>query len=895
LTTGDDINLSGLNNTLNATFNTFLPFFLNPDLVTNLTIDGVQTWNLSNASTTGGSVTLVGNITSPTTLNYTGSLGDMQIGSALPGQAVTVAANSPLLQTINVSDDAFLYGYQYLAISFKGSDFGTSDAILINAAGVGNGTPGQNSMGWTDFGVIAGPTTGTTGYADWTVYSSGGVSNNIALGAESATNAASLKIFDDDATGTATYLSATFTDGSGPGNWANLTTLDASGTSGQLTVTGGELSYGLLASNTTALVTVYGGSGADVFDLTASTWASVSGVTINGNNNTNTPNTTGANFFLNSDDALGYDAASGAGTGTVVELNCTEIGTISLVASNAFAEWTNVPTLYDVAVGSGLGTVSGLINMADFPGTGIVTLANTHSGNYVDAGDISVTNAPDAFIFNFQDVQTAGDFSIAGVGGVGDTATVNYGTGYLSTDPVGDTGGSAESFITTGIDGLTVNVWGASGLTTSFNAVYLGDIVDVGNNGNNVDTGTTLTVDSNVGLGLAYDDTGHFAHLSVTTLALFGGVETTEVLPPFSSTWSETGTLNLTGTGEIWLGVTNATTITESGGGILNMEAPDDAIDYGTNAGTSSANITGDFVTADAKGSILQGTMDGLVVGPFTVAAAVGNDTLADTTSGDAFFFGDGGQDTINLGGSGATAANVIYFGEYYLNGLQENLSIEAGGAADLGFWGATHNGESISGIFSAADNGGTSADITNINGFTVGDDYLVFNVDAWNGGLAPTFGGLVNGVTLTTIADTSATGSTLFLGTPGITLGTGGGATATGHVDLILDGINDATFANAAALAAAINTTGVGNFILGAALSHGHQVDLLVAYYTGTEVNIADVEIQNTNSTGTITDTGATGVHVYASDMVSLVGVTSLSSLGTTANAAHIAFDHIF
>jgi hypothetical protein len=33
---------------------------------------------------------------------------------------------------------------------------------------------------------------------------------------------------------------------------------------------------------------------------------------------------------------------------------------------------------------------------------------------------------------------------------------------------------------------------------------------------------------------------------------------------------------------------------------------------------------------------------------------------------------------------------------------------------------------------------------------------------------------------------------------------------------------------------------------------------------------------------------------HVYASDMISLVGVSSLTSLGTTANAAHIVFDHI-
>ena len=462
LTTGDDINLSGVNNTLDATFNTeFFPLIT--DLVTNLTIEGVANWNLSNTSPLGELVTLVGGtITSPTTLNYSNSLGDMQIGSSLGTQAVGLSPNVPLLNTIEVTNDAFLYGYQYLAISMKATDFTGSDSLAVFANGVGNGTPGQNNSGdWTDFGIIAGPTTGTVGYLNWTVNSGGGVSNNIELGAESATNATTLTINDDHATGTATYLAAATTDGSGPGNWANLTFIDASGTAGQLTVTGGELSNGLLASNTTAITTVYGGAGADVFDLTACTTAwNVSGVTINGNAATNVANTTSANFFLNPDDASGYDSASGAGTGTVVELNCDTINSISAVAANAFAEWTNVPTLYDVATGGGLGTVSGLINMADFPGTDIVTLANTHSGNYVYAGDISVTNAPDFLTFNFQDVQTADNFQIAGVSGVGDYAYINYGTGYLSTDPVD----GAYTFVSTGIDNLYVTVWGASGL-----------------------------------------------------------------------------------------------------------------------------------------------------------------------------------------------------------------------------------------------------------------------------------------------------------------------------------------------------------------------------------------------------------------------------------------------
>lgn len=59
LTSGDSVTEMSPGGTLNATFNTFLPFF-GTDLVTNLTLNGISTFNLSNVSSTGGLVTLVG-------------------------------------------------------------------------------------------------------------------------------------------------------------------------------------------------------------------------------------------------------------------------------------------------------------------------------------------------------------------------------------------------------------------------------------------------------------------------------------------------------------------------------------------------------------------------------------------------------------------------------------------------------------------------------------------------------------------------------------------------------------------------------------------------------------------------------------------------------------------
>ena len=400
-----------------------------------------------------------------------------------------------------------------------------------------------------------------------------------------------------------------------------------------------------------------------------------------------------------------------------MELSSSEINAISAlpttVANGAFAEWLGVMTLYDVAA-----TVSGTINMLAFPLTDIVTIANAHSGNYTDAGAISVTNAPGNFIFNFQDVQVADDFSIIGIGGLGDTATINYGTGYLSTDPVGAAG---LTFTSQGIDNLDVNVFGASGFATTQNDVYLGGIVAVATAG-----GTeTLTITSNVGLDLA--DTGSGEVPGHDTLTLFGG--TFSVLP-LPAHWSATGTLVLDGSAEYWLGVTNASTITDNSSAALNMNGPDDDILYGALAGTASASMTGDVVTADGSGSMLQGSTGTLAKDAqgLNWTGLTGSDSLTDTAGG-SFFYGDGGPDSITMGDGG----NTVYFGTTYF-GIQHGQSItdivSGNEVAQIGFWGNT--------TAPAAITKSTSADVTDISGFTVSGashDVLDFNVQAWAGG----------------------------------------------------------------------------------------------------------------------------------------------------------------
>ena len=861
LTNLDKIVDSGPNNVLTAGFEGSF------SAANGVTIQGVQTWNIENIGT-HGVVTIAGAISGLTSLTYNDNFGNnsLEIGTNLsPIQLPTgVPASGFNLTVENALGSA--KNHAEVDLKFATTALSGTDTINVTANVVGNSK--DNDLD-DAFGIAAGaPAHGAVaavGFATWNVLSEGvGVSsvNDIALGGDGSKTATTLNVTDD---GSTTIIYATKgSDSGGAADWADLKVINAAaldgnlGTTGQLTITGGETTAdsngaGLLADNHTALTSVTGGTGADVFDLSASTWSKTTTVAIDNVSINGGANTTGQNSLFDANAVAGSDS----GIGTVVELSQTEVTTISDAyagTTGAFAEWMGVTNLL-IVTNDTKDAIA--INMDDFPGTNIVTLANGHSGNWVpEVGNIAITNAADGFTFNFQDVQAAGNFSIVGIGGSGSTATINYGTGYLDTDPVGTTGAGAQTFVSTGIDNVDANLFGASGLTASENTVYAGGIVAVGVNGG---TGETLTVDSNVGLALAYD--GH-SILSDTTLALFGGVETTTVTPPFITTWSETGTLDLKGTAEYWLGVTNASTIDDSvKTAPLNMEAPGDAIDYGQSGVT---------VTADGADSILQGNLD--IHG--IISVDVGNDTLTDTAGG-VTFYGNGDADTITMG-DGVTNANDVVFGEFDLNGTALRLDVETFGVTTPGFWGAP------SGTFGNQGTS-TSVDLTTITGFTVGSDNLTFNVSAWVGvHLVDGASALANHA----ITDANASGSTVFLGTAGLTLGVGSAATTTGHVDLILDGINAQNFANAAALAASIGTTGVGNFILGHAPTGG-GVDLLVAYNTGTAVNIADVHIS-----GTSTNTGADTV--TASDMVSLVGVTSLASLGTTANATHIVFDHV-
>ena len=831
LTAGDVINLSGTGNILNATFD-------GSSILTSVTIEGAQSWNITQAALGFTEVAIEGtsgSLNGLTSLTYSGNgftPSELTIGSPVAGTGIASAANGFNLTVSN--DPGGTVAVFFASSSFVGGD-------QINATANAGGFPITIKSG----------SGGAAGFATWNVTSNGanGGTNSIALGALGSKDATTLNVFDDG-TGTTVITAA-----GDPADWANLTTINALGSGGTLTITGGELASGdgLLKDDTAALTLVEGGSGADTFDLSSytGTTAQVAGLSIFG----------------------------GGNVGTTVELSNTEINTISTVAANAFEAWNGVPILADVGVGGG-SAVGGAFNMADFPGTLTVTLLSDHSATSGEnqTTNIAVTNAPDGLNFDFNSTdQNAHNFSVVGsdtAGGAANVVNVNYVSYPSAIDSEGTF--SAQNF-----DFVNIDLTGPVTYPTLID-FYFSGLEAIAN----ADAPETLTINASL-----THAGGELVLIGNVTSQVLGGNDITLlggpiVVNPPNTTFTDTGTLDITGSDAVVIGVTNASTIHSTSTSALLMSAPDDVNSGG---GIQWTAQTHDTVSSTSTGSWLQGTLIG--TGPADLTPGSGTDVLTDTAGGSQFF-GDGGADSIKIGGGG----NNVFFGEYVLNinggppplvQDSDQQQVEAGGDANLGFWGATSNGQAIWGasgdIFGTASVGGNSTDVTTITGFTVSGathDAVTFDVLAWNSG-GHFGGGLDDANSLGTIGATS-TATAFNVGIAGEHIDT--------SADVVLNSI-PSSYTDAAALATALSTETVGNFNLGTALPHGDIIDILVAYNTGTGVNIADVELQNTNVGGSLTDTAASGMAVHATDLVSITGI-ALTQLGL--NLGDIQFTHV-
>jgi hypothetical protein len=301
-----------------------------------LNIVNIPVWNIQNIDSHYGTVTLTGdgpsgpsNIDGLTTLNYNANSG---------GDSLLIGDNSEPVQTgnggsadgfqINVSN-ALGNGHNGVDVDIWAGDFAKGDTIDVTAAAVGGFTETNGSYNvpdpitgtiddvdsynpnWVGYGrqayaisagASAGPD-GPVGFTNWVVSSTDataiGSLNIIALGGEGSTSATSLTLTDD---GSNTILYATSQSDSLLSDWENLTTINLSGTSGFVTLTGAEATAaeggssgfashgfgGLLTDvglGSTGL-TITGGSGNSFYDLSSMTLAAAHASSIDGGHST---------------------------------------------------------------------------------------------------------------------------------------------------------------------------------------------------------------------------------------------------------------------------------------------------------------------------------------------------------------------------------------------------------------------------------------------------------------------------------------------------------------------------------------------------------------------------------------------------------------------------------
>jgi hypothetical protein len=236
--------------------------FFNGDATANgVNIDGIPTWNITAAGAGTVSInTAPGLIRGLTNLNFngTGGTSSLNIGSVVPAVGSTFNGF-----TLNVAGVGGAAG-NHVDLAMAASGFSGTDTITVTALDVGtNGTP---------YGIAAGSP--TKGFQTWVVNSdtSIGGTNNIALGGDGSTTAKFLTVTDNNAVvaGTNTTLWATTASGSSAANFASVTNIDLTGTSGFVRLTGAENDgAGFLSANNNAIHQILGGTGNSLYDLTS--------------------------------------------------------------------------------------------------------------------------------------------------------------------------------------------------------------------------------------------------------------------------------------------------------------------------------------------------------------------------------------------------------------------------------------------------------------------------------------------------------------------------------------------------------------------------------------------------------------------------------------------------
>ncbi len=857
LNTGDNLQDSHKDGTLNYTA-IANGVAANPPFALGVTLNGIATANISNqaAAIVAG---FQGNVTGLTTVNDNASVFGVQLGGL--GQGLNTA-----LTNVNISGYG---GPNSNAVPVFNGIIATAAGSLTNTINIRiTGRLGATATGGADalqFAADSGPGTAADpnlSYGTWAITTANNVDLQLQQGGVGAATALTLSGAGNIAVGQDAI-----------GNWQNLKTIDASGETGTVVVTGATSGVASQAFATTGNPGWLFGSNAGllddtgtggVFDLTSFKLGS------------------GTTFLDVSSASVAQVAALTTTPGTHVALNN------EIIVNDTVATTTSATTFGNIAGFEILGVAGagGIINDAHLAGAGIDEILYQTAAS----GALTITNQTSALTVNTEDNGLG--FAIKSTGaGLTDSFTLDLGNPLHNTAVPGSGAGSVGALTLTADSIVNINALGhtAGGavITDTLGFVSLTPSL-IGNEQVTISGTTNLTI-------------GVFGAGGIQDVNAGGALITNNMI----ITDTDTGVVTLHASGGALFFAVPGDTATGSGpGGTLLTNSDNAAEINATNSGGiilqgGDANYTTSLTVAGSVGDIFLGsTTAGDVFG-----GSIGNDTftLNQGTAAETIYT-SGGADTINLF-AGHTAGDVIGFYAGFETALpapgilpggvetpRANSITDSYDAPQLGWWGqatgATATGYSAGGANYAGliGNGtGTSADATVVNNYNPGVDLLVFAASSgvtpfygpvWNSdganGLGGTALGLVDGAFASFAGHVAATVQQVTTG------GTVNAATdfieLTGHE---FGSVNDV---------ATQLENGTYNLSFSGTLASNNSAHLLLAWedFSG-ETHISDLAIA---ATAGATKT-STGTSIHVSDIVEL---PATSLIGLTPAQVHFA-----
>ena len=605
-------------------------------------------------------------------------------------------------------------------------------------------------------------------------------------------------------------------------------------------------------------------------------------------------------FNLTSVLPLPFLDVSGMTAAQLANLSMTPGGTLNpgnIIVSDAVATTTSATTFANIRGFSTLGIggaaaddgAGGIVDMANLPATinTILALTPAQLGAAITIND--QVNALTVALWD--NTTTANTLKVGAVGpapGLADSLTVNIGNGWNAN---GDVIGAITAF---GDELFTLTALGAATKTAgSLDSTGLVTLTPTltGNEQVTIDGHADIFVGGSAvePAGAIVDITGDVLqvnNLAITIIntratALQGDV-TAGTLLNFITDAGDNGGVFAPSIGYS----TNAMTIDASASGGLIMLGGD----ANFVPGASVALSTGDtIIGAENPVGYQTGGAGSLVLGNVLVGS-IGNDIIiSKSLTLPDYIITEGGADKITLAaghtgadhvGFYAAAGNVNVGGKYAVGSVTGAIS-EGGVAlfefANPGWWGIPAGGSSAKIETLLANGTGTSADNSTLTNFVPTQDFLDFSVKAWNTGtfvlgLIQDFGALANAA-----PGASGTGTAVHA----VQVGPGGSIVGTAATPTNFIILSQGIFLDANAVASALH---VGYNIIHSSLGATVEADFLVAY-AGTDGNAHIADLHLAGGAGGTTTT-FTDSHVYASDIVTLVGV-SLNQLA--ANISHV------